>query len=252
VADPGAAPDRRPVLTAAVAAGTVTVSVAGLVSPGLQDDLARVPGEWAAGEWWRLATSLLVHDGWVALVGNLVLLVVIGAAAEARLPRPAWAGLYVAGGLVGELVGLRWQPHGAGNSVAVFGLAGGLAVLGAVTPDDAGLALPLGLGVAWVAALLAADIGGAAPTVGAALLAAGGSLTIRRARRGPLPRATIRAAAAVLTVGALALTAMADIHGPAILAGLAATAGGLAVTSSGRSAGRGAARSGVEAGDLWA
>ncbi|HKE77447.1 MAG TPA: rhomboid family intramembrane serine protease, partial [Acidimicrobiales bacterium] len=85
--EPAAPPARRPVLTAAVAAATAVVSIAGLVSPGLRDDLARVPGEWGAGEWWRLLTSLLVHDSWVALVGNLVLLVAIGAAAEARLPR---------------------------------------------------------------------------------------------------------------------------------------------------------------------
>ncbi|HKE75377.1 MAG TPA: rhomboid family intramembrane serine protease, partial [Acidimicrobiales bacterium] len=194
---------------------------------------------------------------WVALVGNLVLLVAIGAAAEARLPRPAWAGLYLAGGLAGQLVGLRWQPDGAGNSVAVFGLVGGLAVLGAVAPEDAGLALPLGLAVAWVVALLAADVGGAAPTVGAALLAAAGTLVIRRARRGPLPPPAIRTGVCALALGAAALTATGDIHGPAILAGLAATAAGLAVTqrragARAGSAGRGAAGRGVEAGDLGA
>jgi membrane associated rhomboid family serine protease len=212
---------RRPVLTAAVAGVTVAVSVAGLVAPGLRGDLARVPGEWADGARWRLGTSLLVHDGWAALAGNTLLLIVVGAAAEARWSRPAWAGLYLAGGLAGEVAGLHWQPHGAGNSVAVFGLAGGLAALAAADPGDAGLALPLGLGIAWAVALVAADLGGRAPTVGAALVAAGGSLAVRQAQRGPLPPAAVGAAAAALAAGGAVLTGLDDIHGPAILAGLA-------------------------------
>jgi len=48
---------------------------------------------------------------------------IVGGAAEQVVRRRAWITAYVATGLVGQLFGQAWQPVGAGNSVAVCGLA---------------------------------------------------------------------------------------------------------------------------------
>jgi Rhomboid family len=238
------APERRPVpvLTLAVAAATVLVSVAGLLSPGLRADLQRLPGELAAGEPWRLVASLLVHDDVVALAGNMVLLVVIGATAEARFRRAWWVALFLAGGLTGELAGLRWEPTGAGDSVAVFGLLGGLATASLLsgvrdachergeTPERTTGRAGLALGLAWVVALIAGDLPGVAGTVVFAGLAAAASLGVRAHHAGRLPAGTDRALAAAVGAGAVVLLVLTDIHGAALaagmVAGLAAARGG--------------------------
>ena len=119
---------RRPWLTAGVLAVTAGVSVVGLLDHAVLHDLERRGGELAGGEPWRLVTSLLVHDSWLALLANLVLLGLVGVAVERRHPRVEWVVLYLAAGIVGELVGLEWQPHGAGNSVAALGLVGALVI----------------------------------------------------------------------------------------------------------------------------
>lgn len=82
------------------------------------------------GQVWRIGTSLLVQDGgWFATLLNVVGLVVLGGFAEQVCARSRWATAYAVAGLTGELVGWAgWQPVGAGNSVAVCGLAALLAV----------------------------------------------------------------------------------------------------------------------------
>ena len=85
--------------------------------------LRRDTTRFTAGEWWRLFTPLFVQDGGVAgAVFNLVSLLLIGTVAE-RL----WGGtrvvlFFFVGGFVGEIVGMAWQPVGAGNSVGNFSL----------------------------------------------------------------------------------------------------------------------------------
>ena len=70
---------------------------------------------------------LLVHDGgWPHLAANAAALVIVGVSVERAFGRRLWLALYLAGGLAGELAGYAWQPRGAGNSVTVCGLAGGL------------------------------------------------------------------------------------------------------------------------------
>jgi hypothetical protein len=78
--------------------------------------------------------------------------------------------------------------------------------------------------------LAAGDLGGAAPTVAAAL-AACGSLAVRRPRAGPVPAGAERAPAAAIVAGGVGLALLRDIHGPAVPAGVAA--GGLAVQRAG-------------------
>jgi membrane associated rhomboid family serine protease len=210
---------RRPWLTVAVLGATAAVSVMGLVDHTVLHHLERRGGELADGEPWRAVTSLLVHDSWLALIANVVLLGVVGVAVERRHARIEWIVLYLSAGIVGELVGLEWQPHGAGNSVAAFGLAGAL-VVDALRRRDPAL-LALGYAVVVLVTLVAGDVGGAAGAVilVVAWVAAGASVAAtQRGTRVPTP------AAPLLGVGALVVAAvlvgLEDIHGPALLTGV--------------------------------
>ena len=119
---------RFPVVTAVVFAVTATVSVLGLALPSLLATLERAPAG-LHGDWWRTFTALFVQDGGAAgTLSNLLFLLVMGALAEQFLERWRWLVCYFGAGLAGELAGYAWQPHGAGNSVAVCGLAGALVV----------------------------------------------------------------------------------------------------------------------------
>jgi membrane associated rhomboid family serine protease len=203
---------RAPRLTAAVFALTAAVSAAQLAVPGLLGRLERTP---AAGhaEPWRIVTALFVQDGGVlGAVSNLAFLAVIGAVAEQVLSRPRWTAHYVGVGVATELVALSWQPVGGGNSIAVCGLAGALAV--ASWRGDARLPprTPQAL-LVWCGAVLA--------TLFAPLIAIGvagaGLARGRQEHDRPVGRPTAVAVVATATVLALAT----NIHGAALLAGTA-------------------------------
>jgi membrane associated rhomboid family serine protease len=217
------APPRRPWLTATVFVLTAVVSVVGLADHHVLHALERHHGELGAGEPWRLVSSLLVHDSWLALLFNLLLLGLVGVAVERRHPRLEWAVLYLTGGLVGELVGLAWQPHGAGNSVAVLGVAGAL-VVDAVRHREPVL-LALGYATVVLVTLGASDVGGA---VGAVLLVvawiATGAAVAATGRGQRVPPAAPRALGVLALVVAGVLVALENIHGPALLAGVAVAA----------------------------
>ena len=129
------APDRQrfgfqrlPVATAVVFVVTATTSILGLVIPGMLEGWQRTP-QGLQGDWWRSFTALLVQDGGVAgTISNLAFLLVLGVVAEQVLGAGRWLVCYFGAGLVGELAGYLWQPRGAGNSVAICGLAGALIV----------------------------------------------------------------------------------------------------------------------------
>jgi rhomboid protease GluP len=119
---------RWPVTTLTVLAVTAAVTVSQLWSPAVVLAFMRVPNEIGKQEYWRLITSLLVHDeGWWQIVFNLSLLLVAGTWMERLVGCAEWLLLYFAAGLLGQVAGLFWQPSGAGNSVAVCGLLGALA-----------------------------------------------------------------------------------------------------------------------------
>jgi rhomboid protease GluP len=197
---------RRSRLTEAVFGLTAAVSVAGLASPDLREALQRKSGELGDGEPWRLVTSLLVHDSWGALLSNLVALAVVGAAVEATASRGRWVGLYLVGGVTGQLAGLRWQPSGAGNSVAWCGLLGGLAVMALRDPESEVPLLTPGLVVGFAVVLGLAAAATGSPIAGAAMVvgcwAVGSTVAI-----------------------AIGLLIGTNIHGPALLAGAAAGLG---------------------------
>ena len=231
---------RAPWLTAVVIVVTVIPSCLQFAVPGMLTTLERTPAGLGA-QWWRSVTALLVQDGGVpGTISNLVFLALIGVIAEQVMSRPRWLVLYLGAGLAGEFAAYAWQPVGAGNSVAICGLAGGLAVL--MVRGD--LRLPAAtpyVQLLWAGALVAT-----VSAIPAVLIFVGTApaLSIQHARRLP---ATRIAGAAVLACGA-ALAAVQNIHGAALLAGM--LIGAVIVTQKGRRRGHGIhLRPGVRAPD---
>jgi len=162
---------RRPIPFATIAA-TVIVGVPSVlqltVVPSLLGALKRDRAAIADGEAWRLLTSLVVQDGgWAGAIFNLVTLVVVGVMAERVWGAVRWAAIALVAGVAGQLWGLVVQPVGAGNSVAVFGLAAAVAIVALRHGSRATrVAAALSLLVA-AALLLIGDIHGGAATAGA-------------------------------------------------------------------------------------
>jgi membrane associated rhomboid family serine protease len=133
------------------------------------------------GDWWRLVTSLVVQDGGIAgAIANLVALALIGALAEQFWNSKQLLLLFFAGGIAGQLAGFAWQPIGAGNSVANFGLAASIAIASLVRqpPRPVLFAALLALGADSVLLVLR-DIHGAAALAGAIV-----AVLLLRARHG--------------------------------------------------------------------
>lgn len=168
-------------LTALVVVGVPSVAQL-TVGPGLLDVLER---DWLAigdGQVWRLVTALVVQDGGPAGAAfNLISLAVIGTAAEKCWEAGRWAAIALTAGVGAQFWGWVVQPVGAGNSVAVFGLAASLAVVGL----SSGGWRPRVLGVTSLAAstvlLLVGDIHGGAAALGGIL----GAVLLRRSAGTP-------------------------------------------------------------------
>lgn len=120
-----------------------------------------------------------------------------------------------------------WQPSGAGASVAVCGLAGGLVVVDTASHVMARAAR------AFAICLIAALTGQAAGRAAAVLICwalAAIALAWGQKRGGGQSQRAIVAGAGLL--GGIALTALHDIHGPPVLVGACAAV--LMVRSRGR------------------
>jgi membrane associated rhomboid family serine protease len=199
------------VVTAVVFVVTATTSVLGLLVPGVLAALERTP-QGLHGDGWRTFTALFVQDGGVAgTISNLAFLLVLGVVAEQVLGAWRWLVCYFGAGLVGELAGNAWQPRGAGNSVAVCGLAGALTVALAVAAPVPRLT-PVVL-LYWCAALLGARWGLVPLLVGVA-----GGVVVQVALGRGLPVGRPAAVAAALV--ALVLLAAMDLHGAAMVGGI--------------------------------
>lgn len=120
-------PQRFPITTVAVWTVTALITGSQLFTPAVLSALRRDPFGLSTGEWWRLLTPLFVHpEGWPQITFNFTVLAAVGVLAERLFGSRRWLLLYFASGCLGELAGYAWQPHGAGASVAIAGLAGGL------------------------------------------------------------------------------------------------------------------------------
>jgi rhomboid protease GluP len=152
--------------------------------PAVLEALRRNPQALAGGEWWRMVTPMLVHsDGWAQIIFNFVAIIIFGALAERVFGHWWWLMLYLGGGIVGEVAGYLWDPFGAGASVGLFGLLGGLLLwlLLSLGMPRARIAAVIGLLVV-VALLIIRDIHGYAALAGACLAAL--PLWQARSRRG--------------------------------------------------------------------
>jgi membrane associated rhomboid family serine protease len=120
---------RPPWLTLILIAAIGIPTALQFVFPSMLPLLRRDTAAFFAGDWWRIITSVFVQDGGVSgSIFNLLSLLLVGAVAEQVWGRGSVLILFFGGGLIGEVAGLAWQPVGAGNSVANFSLAGGMAV----------------------------------------------------------------------------------------------------------------------------
>lgn len=90
---------------------------------------ALVPDLVRQGEAWRLISATFLHGNLDHLLGNLLILFVLGMACEHGFGRPQFLLLYVASGVVGSLCSLVGGRVSVGASGAIFGLAGALIAL---------------------------------------------------------------------------------------------------------------------------
>lgn len=163
-------PKRGCWLTIGVAALLGAVFWLQTARPELLPLLQRDPALVAHGQLWRAVSALFLQDGGAeGLVYNVAWLLLLGATAEFAWSRNRWLLVYLGCGIATEFLALAWQPHGAGNSIACFALAGALTTraFGRLAAPQVVIGL---LGVAAGAALLAVrDIHGVGYGLGAIL-----------------------------------------------------------------------------------
>jgi membrane associated rhomboid family serine protease len=82
----------------------------------------------AAGQWWRLITSIFLHFGLAHLAFNMWALWVNGIVVERLYGSTRYLALYLVAGVAGSFASFLWHPfvNGAGASGAIFGVLGAL------------------------------------------------------------------------------------------------------------------------------
>ena len=121
---------RTPLLTFVISLLMIVGFAFQIAVPGTMEAFQRDAHAIMAGQWERLFTALFIQDGgWAGFGSNLAGVVIVGALTEQLVSRPVWIGLYFLTALCTELIALRWQPVGGGNSIAWMALAGALSVL---------------------------------------------------------------------------------------------------------------------------
>jgi len=82
-----------------------------------------------AGEVWRMATAMFLHAGFDHLIGNCIILYVLGMACEHALGWKQTVVLYLVAGLCGAVLSMAASPGPSiGASGAIFGIAGAVIV----------------------------------------------------------------------------------------------------------------------------
>jgi rhomboid protease GluP len=78
------------------------------------------------GAYWQLFTSIFIHASIFHLVGNMLFLLIFGLRGEEMFSLPEYLGIYILGGLVGNLLSLVFGPYfiSVGASGAIFALFG--------------------------------------------------------------------------------------------------------------------------------
>jgi rhomboid protease GluP len=208
---------RFPIATIVVLSSTIAVTGLQIIYPEVLSALRRNPAALAAGEWWRMVTPLFVHsDGWVQIVVNAIGLAMVGPLVERLFGSWRWLALYFITGLIAEVISYAWEPYGAGASIALCGLIGGL-LTWLLTYNQPVRTFTSIYVVYLIAGLVGFAIGGF--TLAVILGALFGSLFGFMLRRPGRDQSLARVLAIAGLVGAGILTALRNNHGPALLVG---------------------------------
>jgi rhomboid protease GluP len=81
------------------------------------------------GQLWRLVSATFLHGGVGHLMGNMVMLYILGMANEHAYGRLQFLTLYVFSGMGGSLLSLTSGQTSVGASGAIFGLGGAILIL---------------------------------------------------------------------------------------------------------------------------
>jgi membrane associated rhomboid family serine protease len=119
--------DSKPcIISILIIGGTAVITGLQFVFPDVLNEFRR---NWEAlrqGEWWRMLTPMLVQaEGWKQCCFNGVSALLFCPLAE-KLYGKGILALYFISGFVGEIFGYLWSPNGAGSSVGIAGVVGGL------------------------------------------------------------------------------------------------------------------------------
>ena len=122
----GTASPRFPVASVALIGVTALITGLQFVFPEVLEALRRNGQALRSGEWWRIVTPLFVQaDGWgqcvVNGIGGLVFLPL-----GEKLYGKRMLALYFLPGVVGEIVAYTRQSSGAGSSLGICGVIGGI------------------------------------------------------------------------------------------------------------------------------
>ncbi len=83
-----------------------------------------------AGEWWRLISAMFLHGGVDHILGNLLVLYIVGLACEHAFGGAQTAALYFASGIAGGLLSIAAGPGpSVGASGAIFGVIAAVIVV---------------------------------------------------------------------------------------------------------------------------
>jgi rhomboid protease GluP len=83
-----------------------------------------------AGAYWQLVTSMFIHASIFHLAGNMLFLLIFGLRGEEMFSLPEYLGVYLLGGLAGNLLSLVFGPNfiSVGASGAIFALFGAVVI----------------------------------------------------------------------------------------------------------------------------
>jgi len=91
---------------------------------------ALVRAEVLAGDWSRMVSAMFLHGGFDHLIGNIIVLYIVGIACEHAVGPAQTAFIYLAAGLSGSLLSMAMSPGpSVGASGAIFGVAAAVVVV---------------------------------------------------------------------------------------------------------------------------
>jgi rhomboid protease GluP len=125
---PGKAASPPPIISIIIIGVTALTTGLQFFFPEILAEFRRNWDALRAGEWWRMVTPLFVQAyGWGQCCFNGVAALVFLPLAEKFYGRKLLV-LYFVPGMVGEMFNYAWSPTGAGSSLGIYGVMGGLFV----------------------------------------------------------------------------------------------------------------------------